>query len=197
MSTALCGADDRYRYYTKVNRFILDVPPTQKGTLSIWASNVLLNKPPPIFSLPSHPLRNVPQDQGMKTAYLDLRRSLRRNGEVVQNTTNFNSKSNLSGTNTRLKENSIKISWLVGNGRNQNIGPYPHSTGLMGSSTKSPYTLSFFGQMKLCLKRGFWRLKAEPTLTLTQIFGNLIMSLVVGSVFYNQRTSSVLDSAYC
>jgi hypothetical protein len=32
-------------------------------------------------------------------------------------------------------------------------------------------------------------IEAEPTLTLTQIFGNLIMSLVVGSVFFNQRKS--------
>jgi hypothetical protein len=188
MSTALCGADDRYRYCTKANRFILDVPPTQKGTLSIWASNVLLNRPPQTFSPPSRPLRNVPQDQGTKIESLDPRRSLPQNGELVQNTINFKSTLNLSGTNTRLKENSIKISWLVGNGRNQNIGSWSYQTGLMGSSTKSPYTLSFYGQTKLCLRRGFWRLKAEPTLTLTQIFGNLIMSLVVGSVFYNQRT---------
>jgi len=68
-----------------------------------------------------------------------------------------------------------------------------HRAWLMGSSTKSPYTLSFYGQTKLCLRRGFWRLKAEPTLTLTQIFGNLIMSLVVGSVFFNQRKSRLLD----
>lgn len=58
------------------------------------------------------------------------------------------------------------------------------------SSTKSPYTLSYWGQIKLCLKRGFWRLKADPTLTLTQLFGNFIMSLVIGSVFVNQRESA-------
>jgi ATP-binding cassette subfamily G (WHITE) protein 2 (PDR) len=56
---------------------------------------------------------------------------------------------------------------------------------LMNRSSKSPYTLSFTGQTKLCLKRGFWRLKAEPTLTLTQLGGNFIMSLVIGSVFVN------------
>lgn len=49
----------------------------------------------------------------------------------------------------------------------------------------SPYTLSYTGQVKLCLQRGFWRLKSDPTLTLTQLFGNFIMALVISSIFYN------------
>lgn len=61
---------------------------------------------------------------------------------------------------------------------------------LIISSIRSPYTLSFVGQTRLCLKRGFWRLKAEPTLTITQLGGNLIMSLVLGSVFYNLGMST-------
>ncbi|KAK4685860.1 ATP-binding cassette, subfamily G (WHITE), member 2, PDR, partial [Tremellales sp. Uapishka_1] len=52
---------------------------------------------------------------------------------------------------------------------------------------KSPYTLSYGQQVRLCLKRGFWRLKADPSLTYTQLFGNFIMSLVISSVFYNLR----------
>jgi hypothetical protein len=55
----------------------------------------------------------------------------------------------------------------------------------------SPYTLSYVGQVKLCLRRGFWRLKGDPSLTLTQLFGNFIMALVISSVFYNlPQTSS-------
>ncbi|OJD40803.1 abc transporter [Diplodia corticola] len=50
---------------------------------------------------------------------------------------------------------------------------------------KSPYTLSYNGQIKLCLWRGFQRLKGDPSLTITQIFGNTIMALILGSVFYN------------
>lgn len=49
----------------------------------------------------------------------------------------------------------------------------------------SPYTLSYAGQVKLCLRRGFWRLKGDPSITLTQLIGNVIMALVVSSVFYN------------
>jgi ATP-binding cassette subfamily G (WHITE) protein 2 (PDR) len=56
----------------------------------------------------------------------------------------------------------------------------------------SPYTLSYVGQVKLCLRRGFWRLKGDPTLTLSQLFGNSVMALIISSVFYNlpQTTSS-------
>jgi len=45
--------------------------------------------------------------------------------------------------------------------------------------TKSPYTLSYIGQVKLCLGRGFQRLRADPTLTFTQLIGNMIMGLIV------------------
>jgi hypothetical protein len=60
---------------------------------------------------------------------------------------------------------------------------------LMASSIRSPYTLSYWGQTKLCLRRGFLRLRADPSLTITQLFGNLLMSLVLGSVFYGQGRS--------
>jgi ABC-type multidrug transport system ATPase subunit len=57
---------------------------------------------------------------------------------------------------------------------------------------KSPYTLSYVGQVKLCLRRGFWRLKGDPSLTFTQLFGNFTMALVISSIFYNlpQTTGS-------
>jgi ATP-binding cassette subfamily G (WHITE) protein 2 (PDR) len=56
----------------------------------------------------------------------------------------------------------------------------------------SPYTLSYAGQVKLCLRRGFWRLKGDPTLTLSQLFGNSMMALIISSIFYNlpQTTTS-------
>lgn len=58
-------------------------------------------------------------------------------------------------------------------------------------SVKSPYTLSYNQQIKLCLRRGFWRLKADPSLTLTQIFGNSAMAFIVSSIFFNlQPTTS-------
>ncbi|KAG9623545.1 putative ABC multidrug transporter, partial [Aureobasidium melanogenum] len=54
-----------------------------------------------------------------------------------------------------------------------------------GQRTASPYTLSYAQQVKLCLWRGFRRLIGDPSLTFTQLFGNFIMALVIGSLFYN------------
>lgn len=56
----------------------------------------------------------------------------------------------------------------------------------------SPYTLSYWQQTNLCVWRGFKRLITDPTITLTQLFGNVIMALIVGSIFYNldQTTAS-------
>ncbi|GAA6042699.1 hypothetical protein JCM8097_003753 [Rhodosporidiobolus ruineniae] len=59
-----------------------------------------------------------------------------------------------------------------------------------GVRPSSPYTLSFLGQIKLCLRRGFWRLKADPSLTLFMLFGNSAMALVVSSVYYNLPQTS-------
>nr|POF16536.1 zeb2-regulated abc transporter 1 [Quercus suber] len=50
---------------------------------------------------------------------------------------------------------------------------------------KSPYTLDYMQQVQLCLWRGFRRLIGDPSLTFTQLFGNLAMALILGSVFFN------------
>lgn len=42
-------------------------------------------------------------------------------------------------------------------------------------------------QVNLCVVRGFQRLRRDASLTLTQLFGNMIMALIIGSVFYNLR----------
>jgi ATP-binding cassette subfamily G (WHITE) protein 2 (PDR) len=54
-----------------------------------------------------------------------------------------------------------------------------------GQREKSPYTLSYYQQVQLCLWRGFVRLKADPSITLTQLIANSIMALIISSVFYN------------
>ena len=55
---------------------------------------------------------------------------------------------------------------------------------------KSPYTLSYGEQIKLCLLRGWWRLKADPSLTLSMLIGNTIMGFIVASMFYNLQPVS-------
>ncbi|KPM35009.1 Multidrug resistance protein CDR1 [Neonectria ditissima] len=57
---------------------------------------------------------------------------------------------------------------------------------------KSPFTMSYGQQVMLCVWRGFRRLVSDPTLTLSQLIGNFVMALIVGSVFFNleQTTGS-------
>jgi ATP-binding cassette, subfamily G (WHITE), member 2, PDR len=54
----------------------------------------------------------------------------------------------------------------------------------------SPYTLSYAGQVKLCVWRGWKRLIDDPTITVTQLFANCINALVVSSLFYNLPATS-------
>ncbi|KAL2847893.1 ABC-2 type transporter-domain-containing protein [Aspergillus pseudodeflectus] len=49
---------------------------------------------------------------------------------------------------------------------------------------KSPFTMSVWEQVDLCMIRGFQRLKGDASLTLSQLIGNFIMALIIGSVFY-------------
>ncbi|KAJ5682612.1 ABC multidrug transporter C [Penicillium macrosclerotiorum] len=60
--------------------------------------------------------------------------------------------------------------------------------------TKSPYTMSVWEQINLCMVRGFQRLKGDASLTLSQLIGNFIMALIIGSVFFNLEDTT--DSFY-
>lgn len=60
---------------------------------------------------------------------------------------------------------------------------------------RSPYTLSVPMQVSLCMRRGYQRLKGDMAVTVTGILFNIIMALVIGSVFYNlQDETSALYS---
>ncbi|KAF2116373.1 ABC drug exporter AbcA [Lophiotrema nucula] len=59
-----------------------------------------------------------------------------------------------------------------------------------GQRIKSPYTLSYAQQVNLCLWRGFKRLMADPSITVTQLIANSIMALIIGSVFYNLQADT-------
>ncbi|KAI9751254.1 MAG: pyruvate dehydrogenase E1, beta subunit [Chaenotheca gracillima] len=55
---------------------------------------------------------------------------------------------------------------------------------------KSPYTLSVPMQIRLCVKRGFLRLRGDMSITLSGLLGNCILALIVGSVFYNLQDNT-------
>lgn len=48
----------------------------------------------------------------------------------------------------------------------------------------TPYTLSYSMQIRLCLWRGFRRLKGDLAMTLASVIGNTVMALILSSVFY-------------
>lgn len=55
---------------------------------------------------------------------------------------------------------------------------------------KSPFTLSFMQQIRLCIWRGWLRLKGDPAITIGAIIGNFITALIIGSVFYNLQPTT-------
>ena len=61
-----------------------------------------------------------------------------------------------------------------------------------GQRAKSAFILSYWQQVMLCLWRGWKRLKGDPSITVFSIFSNMLMALVVSSIFYNlpQTTES-------
>ncbi|KAF5011266.1 hypothetical protein FDECE_2619 [Fusarium decemcellulare] len=50
---------------------------------------------------------------------------------------------------------------------------------------KSPYTIPYLSQIRLCLWRSWKRLVADPQYTVAQLIFNLIMGFVLGSMFYD------------
>lgn len=66
-----------------------------------------------------------------------------------------------------------------------------------GQRLRSPYTLTYFQQVQLCMWRGWARFKADPSPTIMVMVGNTIMALVMSSLFYNmgQNTGSFYGRA--
>jgi ABC-type multidrug transport system permease subunit len=50
---------------------------------------------------------------------------------------------------------------------------------------KSPYTLSYWQQIRLCFWRGYNRMIADPVLLITSVISNIAIVLIVSSIFYN------------
>ena len=56
--------------------------------------------------------------------------------------------------------------------------------------SKSPYLLSVPMQVGLCMRRGFRRMKNDLQTTLSTVIVQVVLSLVIGSIFYNSPNSS-------
>jgi len=51
--------------------------------------------------------------------------------------------------------------------------------------TRSPYTLSYLGQISLCMWREWQKLKNDPSVFIAMLTMNLIEALLIASIFYN------------
>lgn len=59
-----------------------------------------------------------------------------------------------------------------------------------GLREKSPYTISYPMQVRLCLWRGFLRLRGNPSLTFSAVIGNTVMGIIIGTVFLDLPSTS-------
>jgi ATP-binding cassette subfamily G (WHITE) protein 2 (PDR) len=55
---------------------------------------------------------------------------------------------------------------------------------------ESPYTVSIPMQVKYCTQRAYQRLWNDKTSTVTTIVGQIIMALIIGSIFYGTRNDT-------
>ncbi|KAF7555313.1 hypothetical protein G7046_g6583 [Stylonectria norvegica] len=59
-----------------------------------------------------------------------------------------------------------------------------------GQRPRSPYTLTYAQQVQLCLWRGIKQLVADPSLPIGMTVGNVVLALIVASLFYNLDTTT-------
>jgi len=64
---------------------------------------------------------------------------------------------------------------------------------------QSPYTLSIYQQVMLCVERGFQRLRGDASVTISRVVANSVLALVVGkkSLHYSRmHTDDLLGSMF-
>ncbi|QKX55294.1 uncharacterized protein TRUGW13939_02386 [Talaromyces rugulosus] len=59
-----------------------------------------------------------------------------------------------------------------------------------GARASSPYTLSYGMQIKLCFWRGIKRMQGDMSNTLAGVIGNILMSLIISSMFYQLKVNT-------
>ncbi|KAK0382694.1 hypothetical protein NLU13_9790 [Sarocladium strictum] len=65
-----------------------------------------------------------------------------------------------------------------------------HTIQAKGQRSKSPYLLTYYQQVRLCLWRGWRRLLGAPGVTIFQLTANSSICLIVSSLFYNLQPTT-------
>lgn len=59
-----------------------------------------------------------------------------------------------------------------------------------GMRKKSPYTVSYPMQVKYVALRNMWRLKGDPSNAVLQVAGNVIIAIILASIFFNLKKNT-------
>lgn len=74
--------------------------------------------------------------------------------------------------------------------KRKEFNDYHHARQAKNARAKSPYTVSFGMQVKYLTQRNFSRTKGNPSITLFAIIGNVIMSVIVSTMFVNLEVNT-------
>lgn len=80
---------------------------------------------------------------------------------------------------------AYQAEYPIGGEQLQKFGESRKAQKAKGSRQSSPYTLSYPMQIRLCMWRGFQRLKGDMSMTLTSVIGNIALAFIIASVFYD------------
>lgn len=58
------------------------------------------------------------------------------------------------------------------------------------TSESSPFIISFPMQIRICMTRGWQRLKGDYSMAFSTVFGNTVMAFIISSVFYNMQPNT-------
>lgn len=59
-----------------------------------------------------------------------------------------------------------------------------------GQRIRSPYTLTYMQQVQICMWRGWRRFLADPGPTIFMMVGNVVLALIMSSLFYNMQQTT-------
>ncbi|KEY68896.1 hypothetical protein S7711_03828 [Stachybotrys chartarum IBT 7711] len=80
---------------------------------------------------------------------------------------------------------AYKTEFPIGGATAEEFRAHKHASQGRGQRLKSPYTLTYGQQVALCVRRGYQRLKGDPSLMVGSLIANSCIALIVSSLFYN------------
>lgn len=90
----------------------------------------------------------------------------------------------------QLEIGAYKNEFVIDGEHADKFRAHKQSTQGKGQRKKSPFTLTYGQQVKICLWRGWKRLKGDPGLTFFALITNSVLALIISSLFYNMQPTT-------